>query len=63
LTFLINRSKEKKNGECQVMPRINITGERAALQLQRCLKPKYSDTTRDVIKGRSNQARIFNDYL
>ena len=63
LTFFINRSKEKKNGECPVMLRININGERAALQLQRYLKPEDWDTTRYVMKGRSNEARIFNDYL
>jgi hypothetical protein len=63
LTFLINRTKEKKNGECPVMLRININGERAALQLKRYLKPEDWDTTRYVMKGRSNEARIFNDYL
>lgn len=63
LTFFINRSKEKKNGECPVMLRININGERAALQLKRYLKPEDWDTTRYVMKGRSNEARIFNDYL
>lgn len=45
------------------MLRININGERAALQLQRYLKPEDWDTTRYVMKGRSNEARIFNDYL
>ena len=63
LTFFINRSKERKNGECPVMLRININGERAALQLKRYLKPEDWDTTRYVMKGRSNEARIFNDYL
>ena len=63
LTFYINRAKEKKNGECPVMLRININGERAALQLKRYLKPEDWDTTRYVMKGRSNEARIFNDYL
>ena len=45
------------------MLRININGERAALQLKRYLKPEDWDTTRYVMKGRSNEARIFNDYL
>jgi site-specific recombinase XerD len=63
LTFYINRAKEKKNGECPVMLRININGERAVLQLKRYLKSEDWDTTRYVMKGRSNEARIFNDYL
>jgi site-specific recombinase XerD len=63
LTFLINRTKEKKNGECPVMLRININGERAALQLKRYLKPEVWDSTRYVMKGRTIEARIFNDYL
>jgi hypothetical protein len=63
LTFLINRTKEKKNGECPVMLRININGERAALQLKRYLKPEVWDSTRYVMKGRTAEARIFNDYL
>lgn len=45
------------------MLRININGERAALQLKRYLKPEDWDTTRYVMKGRTNEARIFNDYL
>ena len=63
LTFLINRTKVKKNGECPLMLRININGERAALQLKRYLKQEDWDTTRYVMKGRTNEARIFNDYL
>ena len=45
------------------MLRININGERAALQLKRYLKQEDWDTTRYVMKGRTNEARIFNDYL
>ena len=45
------------------MLRININGERAALQLKRYLKPEVWDSTRYVMKGRTIEARIFNDYL
>ena len=45
------------------MLRININGERAALQLKRYLKPEVWDSTRYVMKGRTAEARIFNDYL
>lgn len=45
------------------MLRININGERAALQLKRYIKPEVWDSTRYVMKGRTAEARIFNDYL
>ncbi|MEN9971932.1 MAG: hypothetical protein RIS20_279 [Bacteroidota bacterium] len=31
LTFYINRAKEKKNGQCPVLMRININGVRVVL--------------------------------
>jgi len=63
LTFYINRTKEKKNGECPVMLRININGVRVALQLKRYLKPENWDTDKYRMAGRTDEARVFNEYI
>ena len=63
LTFYLNRTKQKKNGECPVMLRININGQRVVLQTKRYLFPQNWDTNRYQMKGRTTEARVFNDYL
>ena len=63
LSFYINRAKEKKNGECPVLLRININGERVVLQTKRFLKSEDWDPNRYQMKGRSTEARVFNEYL
>lgn len=63
LTFYINRSKEKKNGECPVMMRISINGQKLAVQVQRFIKPAEWDAKKYQMIGRTKEARIFNDYL
>ena len=45
------------------MLRINLNGDRLALQVQRFIKPEDWDQNRYVMKGRTEQARVFNNYL
>ena len=63
LTFYLNRTKEKKNGDCPVMLRININGQRVVLQTKRYLKSQDWDPHRYQMKGRTTEARVFNEYL
>ena len=63
LTFYINRTRERKNGECPVMLRINLNGDRLALQVKRHILPENWDQSRYVMKGRTEEARVFNNYL
>ena len=63
LVFYINRTKEKKNGECPVMLRININGEKVALRLKRFILPDQWDPVRYQMKGRTKEAKVFNEYL
>lgn len=63
VTFYINRSKEKKNGECPVMMRININGQKLALQVHRFIRPNEWSVSKNQMIGRTPQARVFNDYL
>ena len=63
LTFYINRTRERKNGECPVMLRINLNGDRLALQVKRYILPENWDQSRYVMKGRTEEARVFNNYL
>jgi site-specific recombinase XerD len=45
------------------MLRININGDRVALQVHRFIKPEDWDPARYVMKGRTEAARAFNNYL
>jgi site-specific recombinase XerD len=45
------------------MLRININGDRVALQVHRFIKPEDWDPARYVMKGRTEEARVFNNYL
>jgi site-specific recombinase XerD len=63
LVFYINRTKARKNGECPIMLRININGSRVTMALKRHLDPQHWDSGRNQMKGRTDQARLFNDYL
>jgi integrase/recombinase XerD len=63
LTFYLNRTKLKKNGDCPVMLRININGQRVVLQTKRYLKAHDWDTNRYQMKGRTTETRVFNEYL
>ena len=63
LVFYINRTKAKKNGECPVMLRITINGDAVALRLKRFIEPDQWDPVRYQMKGRTTEAKVFNDYL
>ena len=63
LTFYINRTKQKKNGECPVMMRININGVKLAIQIKRFIIPSEWDVAKYQMKGRTTEARVFNDYI
>ena len=41
LVFYINRIKDKKNGKCPVMLRINIIGDKVALKLICYIHPDH----------------------
>ena len=62
LVFYINRTKDKKNGECPVMLRININGDKVALRLKRFIQPGQWDPVRYQMKCRTTEAKVFNDY-
>ena len=63
LVVYISRTKAKKNGEVPVLMKININGERKVMQLQRSILPEDWDPNRYQMKGRSTEARVFNEYL
>jgi site-specific recombinase XerD len=45
------------------MLRINLNGDRLALQVKRYILPDNWDQSRYVMKGRTEEARVFNNYL
>ncbi|MEN9994875.1 MAG: hypothetical protein RL762_1532, partial [Bacteroidota bacterium] len=63
LVFYISRTKAKKNGEVPVLLKININGARKVMQLQRSIQPEDWDANRHQMKGRTTEARVFNEYL
>ena len=63
LVFFINRAKRKVNGECPVYLKININGQKLSIQLKRHVLPEQWDGETSRMRGRSGEARVFNDYL
>jgi site-specific recombinase XerD len=63
LLFFLNRTKQKKNGECPVMLRITINGQKLALQVKRFIKPEHWDVSKHRMIGRSAEAQVFNEYI
>ena len=45
------------------MLRININGDKVSLRLKRFIDPERWDAARYQMKGRTEEARIFNDYI
>jgi site-specific recombinase XerD len=63
LVFFISRTKAKLNGDVPVYLKINIDGERTSFQIKRHIHPDFWDAQRSQMKGRTIEAKVFNDYL
>ncbi len=63
LLFYPSKTKLKKNGEAPVLMRININGDRAVLNLKRSIQPALWNTEKGRMAGRSQEAKVFNDYI
>lgn len=63
LLFYPSKTKLKKNGEAPVLMKININGSRTVVNLKRSVNPAHWDTAKGRMTGRSQDAKIFNDYI
>ena len=63
LFFYINRSKQKRNGECPVMLRITINGRSVATSLKRSIDSTIWEPTAGVAKGKTPEATGMNKYI
>ena len=63
LVFLISRTRPKKNGECPVFLKININGDKTRFAVKRHVLPDKWDSRGTRMKGRTKEAKVFNDYL
>lgn len=63
LSFFISKTKAKQNGECPVYMKINLDGQKTSFQIKRHIHPDLWDSGRSKMIGRTNQARVFNEYL
>ncbi|OIP02053.1 MAG: hypothetical protein AUJ98_02630 [Bacteroidetes bacterium CG2_30_33_31] len=63
LIFYISRTKAKKNGEVPVYLQIYINGVKTSFQIKRHILPNLWDIGKSQMKGRTTEAKIFNDYL
>jgi site-specific recombinase XerD len=63
LFFYINRSKQKRNGECPVMLRITINGRSVAVSLKRSINAEIWEPAAGLAKGKSNEAMTMNKYI
>ncbi|MEZ4798199.1 MAG: Arm DNA-binding domain-containing protein [Flavobacteriales bacterium] len=63
LFFYINRSKQKKNGECPVMLRITLNGRSVATSLKRSINAEIWEPAAGIAKGKSPEAMSMNKYI
>lgn len=63
LFFYINRSKQKKNGECPVMLRITLNGRSVATSLKRSIHAEIWEPAAGIAKGKSPEAMSMNKYI
>ncbi len=63
LFFYINRSKQKRNGECPVMLRITLNGRSVAVSLKRSIPSEIWEPTAGIAKGKSPAAMSMNKYI
>ena len=63
LLFFLRGNQTRTEGLSTIYLRITINGERAELSTKRKVDSFDSDAKRQRAKGRSENARILNDYL
>jgi site-specific recombinase XerD len=63
MSFYISRTKTKKNGEVPVYCKIYINGEKVNFQIKRYILPDKWITSASKMKGKTAEARIFNEYI
>lgn len=63
ILFTLKRSKEDKAGEVPIYLRITVNGKRAEISTNRKVEVSKWDSGTQRAKGRSETARILNDYL
>lgn len=63
ILFSLKRSKEDKAGEVPIYLRITVNGKRAEVSTNRKVEVSKWDSDTQRAKGRSESARILNDYL
>lgn len=63
ILFTLKRSKEDKAGEVPIYLRMTVNGKRAEISTNRKVEVSKWDSDTQRAKGRSESARILNDYL
>ena len=63
LLFYVSKTKVQKNGEAPLLLKINVNGRRLVLNLKRSVNPNDWDSTKGKVSGRSDQARVVNEYI
>ena len=63
LFFYINRSKQKRNGECPVMLRITLNGRSVAVSLKRSINAQIWEPAAGLAKGKTPEAVSMNSYI
>lgn len=63
VSFLVRPSKANKAGESPIELSLCINAERTYINLPRKVKPSLFDCKKQVIKGRSAEAKELNEFL
>lgn len=63
LLFYLKKTKKNKAGEAPVYLRITVNGQRAELAVRRSVRPADWDSKAQRLKGKTENARLVNNYL
>jgi len=63
LSFQLKRNKQRKDGKAPIYLRITLDGARFENSTHRYVEPNLWDSAQQRVKGRSEAARVINNYL
>ena len=63
ISYYIRKSRARKNGKAPIYMRITIEGEVTEISTKRCIEPSRWNSNTSRVMGRSEDAKIINDYL
>lgn len=61
--YLVRKNRKNKNGECSIICYISVNAERSTYSTGKTVKPNEWDDEKQLVKGKSDNAKLINEYL